>query len=171
MSFGWSEWGAFIVASAIIWIGVFATLLPIVPGTLITWVGVLVHRLWLGAEGSVSWWFIVIGLGVVALAQIADYAVTWFGARYFGASWKCALGAIIGGFAGVYFGPLGIILGSVLFAMIFEYIEVRDKCRAIKAGIGTLVANLLSIFGKLVLTAAYAVSFYFMLPRYPWSLW
>lgn len=170
MSFGWNEWGAFLVASVIIWIGVFATILPVVPGTFITWIGVLVHRLWLG-EDSVSWWFVGIGLFIVVMSQMADYVVTWFGAKYFGASWKCAAGAILGGFVGLYFGPLGIILGSVLFAIVFEYIEVRDKCRAMKAGLGTLVANLLSIFGKLVVTAAYAITFYFMMPTYPWSLW
>lgn len=171
MSFGWSDWGAFILASLIIWLGVFSTLLPVVPGTLITWIGVLVHRLWLGADKSVPWWFLLVGVGVVVLSFLADYVVTWFGAKYFGASWKCALGAVAGGILGAYFGPLGIILGSVLLAMVFEYIEVRDKCRAIKAGVGTLVANILTLLGKLTLTATYAAAFYFVLPGYPWSLW
>jgi uncharacterized protein YqgC (DUF456 family) len=171
MSFGWSDWGAFIIASLVIWLGVFCTLLPVVPGTLITFLGVLVHRLWLGGDKSVPWWFLLVGVGVVVLAFLADYVVTWFGAKYFGASWKCALGAVVGGILGAYFGPLGIILGSILLAMVFEYIEVRDKCRAIKAGVGTLVANILTLFGKLVLTATYAAAFYFVLPVYPWSVW
>ena len=171
MSFGWADWAAFLVASAFLWIGVFSTLLPVVPGTLVTFIGVIVHRVWMGGERSVPLWFLVVGALVVVISFLADYVLTWFGAKYFGASWKCALGAILGGFIGVYFGPLGIILGSVILAMVFQYIEVRDKCAAIKAGVGTLVANLLSLFAKLVLTAAYAVAFYFVLPVYPWSLW
>jgi uncharacterized protein len=171
MHFGWDIWLAFFVASAIIWSGVFCTFLPVIPGTLVTWLGVLIHRLWLGPERSVSWIFIGVGVVVVIAAQLMDYAVTLWGATRFKTSWKGALGAIIGGVAGVPLGPLGILLVSVLAAMLFEWIEFRDKARALKAGAGTLVANLLSMFGRLLLTISYAVAFYLFLPTYPWSVW
>jgi uncharacterized protein len=171
MHFGWDIWLALVVASAIIWGGVFCTFLPIVPGTLVTWLGVLIHRLWLGPEKSVSWIFIGVGVLVVIAAQAMDYAVQFWSAARFKTSWKGALGAIIGGVAGVPLGPLGILLFSIVFAMIFEWIEFRDKARAINAGVGTLVANLLSIMGKLALTVSYAVAFYIFLPTYPWSMW
>ncbi|HNX04681.1 MAG TPA: DUF456 domain-containing protein [Opitutales bacterium] len=170
-SFGWNSWTAFVVASAIIWLGVFCTLLPVIPGTVLTLAGVIVHRLWMGADESVSWWFVGIGVVVTLLSFAVDYAFTIWGTRRFGASWKGALGAIVGGVLGFPFGPLGIFLGSVAGSMIFEFIEVRDKCRALKAGVGTLVANLASILAKLVLTTAYAIAFYLCLPVYPWSLW
>ena len=171
LTLGWGCWGAFIVASVIIWLGVFCTLLPVVPGPIIAWIGVLVHRLWLGADESVSWTFLIVGLVLMIVAQLLDYAITYLGARRFGTSWKGGLGAVLGGLCGIPFGPLGIILGSVVLAMLFEWIEVRDKCRALKAGVGTLLANLAAIFAKLVLTAAFAVAFYYFLPIYPWSLW
>jgi uncharacterized protein len=170
MSFGWEASGAFIVASAVIWLGVYCTLLPVVPGPLVTWLGVLLHRLWLGAD-SVSWIFVGVGLVLMIGAQVIDYAVTLWGVRRFGTSWKGGLGAILGGICGIPFGPLGIIVGSVVIAMLFEWIELRDKCRVLKTGVGTLVSNLAAIFAKLTLTAAYAVAFYIFLPVYPWSLW
>jgi uncharacterized protein YqgC (DUF456 family) len=169
-SFDWSGWTAFLVASVILWLGVFCTLLPVIPGTLVTWIGVFVHKIWLGDE-SVSWWFVGAGAVVTALSFGIDYLFTFYGVRRFGASWKGALGAVVGGFLGFAFGPLGIFLGSVAGAIVFEFIEVRDKCRALKAGMGTLVANLASILARLALTTAYAVAFYLCLPVYPWSLW
>jgi uncharacterized protein len=170
MTFGWNSWTAFFVASAIIWFGVFCTFLPVIPGTLVTWIGVLVHRLWMGPDKSVSWLFVALGVVVVIAAQAMDYAVTLWGAKRFKTSWKGALGAILGGIVCVPLGPFGIFIGSIVAAMFFEWIEFRDKCRAIKAGVGTLISNLLSILGKLAMTVAYAVAFYYFLPVYPWSL-
>ena len=171
MTFGWNIWLAFIVVSAILWLGVFCTFLPVVPGTFVAWLGVLIHRLWMGPTRSVSWTFVIVGILVVALAQGLDYAVTFWGAKRFGTSWKGAFGAVLGGILCIPLGPFGIILGSIGLAMIFEWIEFRDKCQAIRAGMGTLVANLLAIAGKLVLTLSYVAAFYFFLPLYPWSLW
>lgn len=170
-SFGWNSWTALIVASFVIWIGVFCTMLPVVPGTVVTWLGMVLHRLWMGPDESVSWWFLGAGIVVILLSFGADYAFTLWGTRRFGASWKGALGAFVGGILGIAFGPLGIFLFSIAGSMVFEFIEVRDKCRAVRAGVGTLVANLASILAKLVITSAYAVAFYLFLPAYPWSLW
>jgi uncharacterized protein len=170
-SFNWNGWTALLVASVIIWLGVFCTLLPVIPGTLLAWIGVLVHRIWMGPAESVPWWFVGVGALVVSLSFAVDYAFTFWGVRRFGASWKGALGAIVGGIIGIAFGPLGIFVFSVAGAMLFEFIEVRDKCRAVKAGFGTLVANLASILARLAMTTAYAAAFYLCLPAYPWSIW
>jgi len=72
LTLGWGCWGAFIVASVIIWLGVFCTLLPVVPGPIIAWIGVLVHRLWLGADESVSWTFLIVGLVLMIVAHPDD---------------------------------------------------------------------------------------------------
>ena len=169
-TFGWSTWGAFTVASVVIWTGVFCTLFPYVPGPLIAWAGVLVHRLWMHGD-SVSWWFVGLGFFLMLTAQFSGYALTLLKVRRFGVTWKCAVGALTGAAGGAFFGPLGIILGSFVLAMLFEWIDLRDKCRDTGADTTTLVANLVAVFCKVVMTAAYGVAFYLFLPVYPWSMW
>lgn len=165
----WNLWGAFLVASLILWLGVFCTLLPVLPGTMIAWLGVLVHRLWLGGSASVPWWFVALGLGLVIFAQLVDYLAVLWGARKFGTSWKGGLGAVVGALVGVFFGLPGLLIGPIVGAVLFEWIELRDKSRAMNAGIGTMLGGLAAIFLKLLMTVAYAGAFYFFLPFMPWN--
>jgi len=167
-SIDWNAWTAIVTTSLILFVGVLFTVIPVIPGTLIVWLGVLLHRVWMGPEASVTWTFILIGLTVVVFAQVLDILMTYWGAKRFGASWKGALGAALGGIVGLSLGPLGMIAGTFLGAVLFEWLNVRDHCRAVKAGVGTLVGTLAAMFAKLGLSVGLALCFYFYLPTFPW---
>jgi hypothetical protein len=132
-----SAWTAFIVACLIICFGVFATVLPVLPGTLIVWLGVLVHRLWMG-EDSVSWPFVGVAFLLVVVAQVFDTILSIWGAKSFGSTWKGALGGIVGGLVGIFLGPMGMLVGTIVGAVLFEWIELRNSGRAAQAGLGTI---------------------------------
>ena len=90
----WIEYTALSVTSLIFLIGLATSLLPGVPGSLIVWSGVTIHKFWMG-DASVSW-NIVIMTGIIMLVgQIADFGMGVWGARKFGATWKGAVGALI----------------------------------------------------------------------------
>lgn len=147
-------------------VGLLGTVLPILPGTVIVWAGIVAHWFWMG-ERSVSGRFVLITLGVTILVQLLDVLFTWWGARRFGATWKGALGAVLGGIVGIFFGPMGIIIGPIVGAILFEYINLRNHDQALKAGVGAIVGGLLSMVVKIVLTAGMIAAFFVYLPDTP----
>ena len=155
---------AFITATFLIAFGLLATILPVLPGTIIAFFGILVHKLWLG-DASVSWTFVTFALSITVLTLIIDLWCTWWGARRFGASWLGAMGAVLGGIFGFLFFSLpGLILGPIAGAILFELVNDQDGPQAARAGFGTLVGAALAFFLKLGLTIGMAAAFYMALP-------
>jgi uncharacterized protein len=142
-------------------LGLVGTLLPVLPGTVIAFGGVFVHRLWLG-DASVSWTFVAVCAGLALASIVADWGLTFWGARRFGASRQGAIGAIVGGLAGILLlSPLpGLIFGPLVGAILFEWIEGRSRPEALRAGWGTLVGGTLAFAFKLAATAGIVGGFY-----------
>jgi uncharacterized protein YqgC (DUF456 family) len=159
------ETAALIVTILLFLVGLAGAVLPVLPGTIIAWLGLLVHKLWMGGQ-SVPWWYVLaVGLGIVALTYLADAVFTWWGARRFGASWRGALGALVGGVVGlVFFGPLGIILGPIVGAVLVEWWHHKDHEKALRAGWGAFLGGLASMAVKLALTLVLIVGFFIYLP-------
>jgi uncharacterized protein YqgC (DUF456 family) len=154
---------AFILASSLIALGLLGTLLPILPGTVIAFAGIVVHKLLLG-EASVSWEFVAIAFGITLLTLVIDAWCTWWGARRFGASWKGALGAVLGGLFGlIFFNLPGLILGPIAGAVLFELLDNRSGPEAARAGAGTVVGAVVAFILKIGLTTGMAAGFYFAL--------
>ena len=99
------EYTALGLCSVIFILGLLGSLLPIVPGTLIVWVGVITHRLWMGPEDSVTWKIVIIAGLLMLMGQIADFVLSAWGARKFGASWNGTMGAFLGAFIGFFMPP------------------------------------------------------------------
>ncbi|NDV61516.1 DUF456 domain-containing protein [Puniceicoccales bacterium CK1056] len=152
-----------ILATSLIALGLLGTLLPILPGTVIAFSGIAVHKLLLG-EASVSWEFVAIALGITLLTLVIDAWCTWWGARRFGASWKGALGAVLGGIFGLLFFSLpGLILGPIVGAVLFELLDNRSGPEAARAGAGTVVGALIAFVLKIGLTTGMVAAFYISL--------
>jgi len=151
------------IASLFIGIGILGCLLPILPGTVIAFTGIALHKLLLG-EASVSWSFVAVALAITVASIVIDIWCTWWGARRFGASWIGALGAVLGGITGLIFFSLpGLILGPVVGAVLFELMDNRDGPQALAAGFGTVVGSLVAFFLKFGMTAAMGIGFYLAL--------
>ena len=140
------EYTALGLCSVIFILGLFGSLLPIVPGTLIVWIGVITHRLWIGAENSVTWKIVIIAGLLMLIGQVADFVLGAWGARKFGASRKGTMGAFLGAFIGFFVPPplLWLILGPILGAVVGELAAGRTLQDGSKAGIGTVIGGILA---------------------------
>jgi uncharacterized protein YqgC (DUF456 family) len=140
------EYTALGVCSLIFILGLAGSLLPVVPGTLIVWLGVITHRLWMGAEESITWKIVILSGILTLLGQVADFVMGVWGARKFGASWKGAVGAFVGAFIGFLIPPplFWLIVGPILGAVIGELAAGRSFRDGGKAGIGTVVGGILA---------------------------
>ncbi len=156
------------LAYLLIIVGVIGSLLPVIPGPLLIWLGAL---LWAWADGfqAVGWpTLVVLGL-LVVLIWSSDVDLTTVGSRKAGASWKAVGGAIAGGITGSILlsgvvpiiGTLvGALLGAVLGMVLIEYYDKRDWGRAIQATkgyiFGSVAARILEFFLSLLMATIFA---------------
>jgi len=131
-------------------IGLVGSVVPGLPGTPVVLVAAVAHRLYFGASSASN--LVLIILGVLTAISIAfDLAATALGAKKFGATWRGAVGAFVGGTIGLFFALPGIILGPFLGATLFEMLGDKEFKVAVKAGAGAVVGLLLGVIGKFVI--------------------
>ena len=155
---------ALIVVALIFLVGIVGTILPIIPGSLIVWSGILVHKLWLG-DSSIGWKIVIITGVLMLIGQLADIFLGIWGARRFGASWKGATGAFIGAIVGIFIPPqpLWIILGPVIGAVLGELTAGRTLKEGGRAGFGTVVGAALAFALKFGLSLSIVALFFIAL--------
>lgn len=138
----WIEYTALGITGLIFLIGLVTSLLPVVPGNFIVWAGVIVHKLWLG-DASVSWQIVIITGALTLLGQAGDLLLGIWGARKFGATWKGAVGALLGAGIGFFVPPplFWLIVGPIIGAVVGEVYAGRTWQDGSRAGLGTIIGG------------------------------
>jgi len=135
--------------------GLLATLLGL-PGQFLILAGAVVYSAATGFEAP-GWKVLLLLAFLAALAEALDFGLRAVGAARFGASRKGAWAAVLGSVAGMFlFTPflfgLGLVLGALVggFAGVFavEIMRQRKIRPALRAGIGSLVGGLAVILAK-----------------------
>lgn len=149
---------AFVIAILVMLAGIVGTFFPALPGIPVIWGAMLVYGLVEGFQDMTAT-FLVTTLIVVILTQVAEqYARAW-GAQRYGAGKAGTWGAVIGSIAGLFFMPLGLVLGPFLGAFIFEVIAGRNTRDALKAGWGGLVGVLGSVAVNVIVAIGLTIAF------------
>ena len=136
-------------------VGIAGSILPVLPGTPISWLGLLV--LYLAPSLTFDWTFILL-TGIIALGiYIMDYIVPALGTKRFGGSkagaWGTTIGLVIGIIAPI---PMGIIIGPFVGALIGELaFNKTEGPQAFKAALGSFLGFLASTFIKFFATIVY----------------
>jgi uncharacterized protein YqgC (DUF456 family) len=148
-------------------VGLVGTVLPMLPGPMLILAAAVWHvvamRYWLEVpDPGVGWpGFAILGLFVVA-AQVIETASSAMGAKYFGSTKWGIWGALAGGLVGLFFGPVGIILGPLLGALGAEMIIAKRELKpAAKSSWGTLIGTVAGLLVKAGLGLA-MVGYFFL---------
>lgn len=143
-------------------IGLIGCILPVVPGPVIVWAGMVIHKLWV-PEASASWWLILIAGVFVGISFLLDYLLALLGANKFGASRPGAIGALLGGFIGFVIPPffLWILIGPFVGALIGELINGRNLQQASRVGWGSFLGTIAAYVSKL--TICFLIIGFFMM--------
>ena len=149
-------WLAALVAMAIGFVG---TILPVVPGTTIILAAAVVHRFAVGAEKGMNWWMIGVLVLLTAITYAIDFAATFVGAKYFGATRWGVMGAVVGGIIGVFTGFVTLLVAPIVGAVVGELIGGKQMIDAGKAGWGTLLGNIAGMVAKLAIAVVMIVLF------------
>ena len=143
----------YLIAIAMIVVGLVGTVLPALPGLPLVFAGMLVAA-WADGFTNVPVWVLVL-LGLLTLLSLAiDFWATALGAKRVGASRKAIIGAMLGTLGGLVFGPLGLFVGPFVGALGGELLHRRslDKAHlgdAAKIGFGTWLGILFGVVLKL----------------------
>jgi uncharacterized protein YqgC (DUF456 family) len=99
--------------------------------------------------------------GALTVSLVMDYVASVYGAKRLGATWRGAVGAIVGALIGMFFNLPGILLGPFVGAVVFEMAGGREIKGASKAGIGATLGLLAGAVGKLACCVAMITLFSF----------
>ena len=139
-----------VLCIALIVLGLAGTVLPVLPGTLLVWAGIVLGA-WIDDFARVSVTTVVLISVLGALAWGLDYAAGLMGAKKAGASKQALLGAAVGTVLGLFMGLVGVLFMPLVGAAVGEYLARKDETRAVKVGLATWVGIMLGLIAKVVL--------------------
>jgi uncharacterized protein YqgC (DUF456 family) len=139
-----------IVSVALILVGLAGTVLPVLPGTILVWGGIVLGA-WIDDFTRVGMTTVVVISVLAVLAWGLDYVAGLMGAQKAGASKLALLGAAVGTVLGLFMGLVGVFFMPLVGAAVGEYLARRDQTRAVKVGIATWIGIMLGLIAKVVL--------------------
>ena len=143
-----------IIAVVLSLIGVVGAIAPALPGPPLSFAALIIVYFVLPGSISLS---LLITMGVLTLAAAAlDYAAPIILTRVGGGSSEAILGTTLGLLAGLFFMPLGLILGPLAGAFIGEYSHSAHLGKALWIAFLSFLSFVFTTVTKLILTAMIA---------------
>lgn len=139
-----------VLSAAMILAGLAGTILPMLPGTLLVWGGIVLGA-WIDDFTRVSLTTVVVISLMGLLAWALDYAAGLLGAQKAGASKLALIGAAVGTVVGLFMGLVGVLFMPLVGAAIGEYLAQKDQSRAVKVGVATWIGIMVGLVAKVVL--------------------
>lgn len=134
-------------------VGLFGTVLPVIPGLIIIWLAALFYAgALVGFDVFSPWVFVLITLIGLA-AGTSNIWLAAMGAKTTGASWRTLIVGFVGAIAGTFLIPIplvGTIVGYMAGLLLSEYVRLNELRPAMKAAFGGLVGYGVSTAVELV---------------------
>lgn len=147
-----------ILASLLIIGGFIGSFLPVIPGTPVTYCGLLILQL---ATQPFSTTFLIVWALIIATIMILDNVIPAYGTKKFGGSAYGIWGSILGMLVGIFFfPPFGMIVGPLAGAFVGELIGGKTSERALKSAIGSFAGLFVNILMKVI--ASGVMAYYFV---------
>jgi len=137
------------------WLG---CILPVMPGPPLSYIALLLIQFTRFSDFSVE--FLLITAAVTIIVTVVDFVLPVWGTRKWGGSRAGTVGAILGLLVGLFFAPVGIILGPFAGAVVCELIAGRETNAALRSGFGSFVGFILGAVLKLSVCAVF--TYYYM---------
>ncbi len=147
-------------------VGLVGSVLPVVPGLPISWLGILL-LFWV-PEVEVSSSLLWITLAITLLILILDYIIPILGTKKLGGSkfgmYGAGVGLVVGLLAPI---PLGILIGPFIGAYLGEVIFAKKASQpALKAALGSFLGFLTSTVLEVLAGLSFFVIFMYKLIQY-----
>lgn len=139
-----------ILAAGFILIGLAGTVLPLLPGTTLLFLGLALGA-WIDDFAYVGLGTLGVLAGLTVLTYFIEFLSGALGARFFGAGKRAMIGAAVGAVIGLFMGIAGILIGPFIGAAIGELTAKRTLKQASYAGVGTTLGFVVGVILKLLI--------------------
>jgi len=155
------------VSGFFILLGIAGSFLPLIPGPLTAWLGILI--LSFAPSIALENQFLIFSFCIAVAIFILDNIIPVLGVKKFGGGKASIIGSSIGLIIGILFlGPFGLLIGPFSGAFIGELIvNFNDKKGALTAAYGALIGFFTGVFLKLIIGLAFA----FIYIQTLWDFW
>lgn len=140
-----------ILAGICMIVGLLGSVLPVLPGVPISYMGILLLHFTHKYQFSSS--FLIIWGSITIAVMLLDTVLPVFTTKKFGGSKAGVRGSVAGMLIGLFLGPWGIITGPFLGALIGELLAGKQTRPAIKAALGSFAGFLIGTLSKLIVSA------------------
>lgn len=141
-------------------LGIIGTVLPLLPGVSLIWLGMLVYGIITGFQNLTAGFLILQGAAALLVMSI-DYFTTAIGTKRFGGTKFAVWGAALGLLAGVIIlGPLGLIFGPFIGALLGSLLQGLPPEKAIYSSFGALVGLLSGLLLKIIIEVIMIYAFF-----------
>ena len=135
----------FIIVFFLLILGLIGAFLPIIPGPLLSFLGLLIIHFFTDIyfEQHQLLWYLLLTI----LVFTSDYFLQYFGVKSCGGGKYAIFATIVGAIIGFFFSPIGLVVGPFLGAFIGSLMDNKEKKQAIIIAFGSLMAF---VFGTLI---------------------
>jgi uncharacterized protein YqgC (DUF456 family) len=140
-----------VISGVLVLAGLAGTVLPLLPGTLLVWAGLLLGA-WIDDFTRVGVLTVVVITLLATLAWALDFVAGMMGAKRAGASKLALVGAAVGTIVGIFMGLVGVLFMPLVGAAIGEYWAQKDQQRAAKVALATWLGLMLGMVAKVVIS-------------------
>jgi uncharacterized protein YqgC (DUF456 family) len=102
---------------------------------------------------------LVVALAFVVVVIVLDYVVPALGARKFNCGKMGVFGCVVGTIVGLFFMPIGLLVGPFLGAMVGELIAGKEVRQSLKGAVGAFLGYAAGILLKLLCCGSLAAVF------------
>lgn len=134
--------------------GIVGCILPFLPGPPLCFLGLLVQQF--NDNPPFTAKFMWIWAGITVLVVLLEYLIPIYGTKRFGGTKYGMWGSTVGLIAGLWFGPLGIIIGPFVGAFVGEILASQDSSTAMRSAWGSFVGFLFGTLLKLIVCCVMA---------------
>jgi len=138
--------------------GLAGCIIPVIPGPPFSYIALLLLQATRFAHFSLQ--FLIVTAIVMAVVTLIDYFLPAWGTKKWGGSRAGVVGSMLGLLLGLFFLPIGIIVGPFAGAVVGEMVAGRNTKTALRSGFGSFIGFLLGTGMKLTVCIAFA--FYFL---------
>tara|TARA_B100001029_G_scaffold76783_1_gene62754 strand:+ start:1214 stop:1714 length:501 start_codon:yes stop_codon:yes gene_type:complete len=139
-------------------IGIIGSFVPIIPGPITSWMGLLLIYLTQAIPFEIQ--FLAITFTIAIIVSFMDYIIPIVGVKKLGGSKGGLIGASIGLIIGlIIMGPIGLFFGPFIGAISGEMINKKNFIESLKPALGSLIGILIGSGIKFCLSLIYLFFF------------
>jgi hypothetical protein len=150
---------AIICGAILVFLGIAGCVLPILPGPVLSFLGLLLLALLNHFSPPLTPTLVIVMAILTVAVTIGDYIIPLWGAKRYGATKWGIWGSVIGMAIGIFFSPLGMLLGALIGAVTVEWLVQKERSKALKAGWGVFIGGLAGTALKLGVSGMMAYYF------------